>query len=119
MFTSIGPNSNLFILRCQHSPSCSKLHRCVTFGSVCSASVYSVRPNLWVLRVECLGPVPSARQGTDNASQLILLSVVTLGTDSATMTKVKVGFSVNYVYVLATTTHDWQPLMLAIKTVQT
>ena len=50
MFIGIRPNSNLFVLRCQHSPGCSKLNRFVTFGSIClvkyisSASVSMVYP---------------------------------------------------------------------------
>ena len=45
---------------------------------------------------------PSPQQGTDSASQPQLVI-----TDCATITKVKVGFAINYVYVPATTTHDW------------
>ena len=45
---------------------------------------------------------PTVGSDTDSASQSR-----SIGSDSATITKVKVGFDINYLYVPPTTTHDW------------
>ena len=76
--------------------------------------------------VQGLGPVPSARQGTDSASQPRSVGSDTdsasqprsvgsdtdsasqprsVGSDSPTIGKVRL--EINYVYVPVTTTHDW------------
>ena len=58
--------------------------------------MYPIKPNLWVPRVDGLGPV----HGKVGYWQRQPASV---GTDSTTITKVKVGFEINYGYVAATT----------------
>ena len=57
------------------------------------------------------------KEYNDDASMLLDLYFMHDG--RLVLTAPPYGFAINYVYVPATTTHDWLLLMLAIKTVQT